>query len=158
MRPFYARFTDRPLEFFPSRDATDAERLDAVIRFVVYASVAVSVYRQDVVAMLAGIAVIGSILVLFPGGEGMFGGSGKKNVPTPDNPFTNVLANEYSTSKARPSSTHLAQVYFDRGLPREISDVYHKRASDRQFVTMPVTDNIPDTLAFRNFLYGPLKK
>jgi hypothetical protein len=53
-----------------------------------------------------------------------------------------------------------SNAYFDKGLSREITDVYHKKASDRQFVTMPATGDSgnPDTLAFRNFLYSETAK
>lgn len=77
--------------------------------------------------------------------------------PTRDNPFANRLigdpvdrlpACKYEDVKDE------VEAAFDYGLPREFTDIYRTGASDRQFMTMPVTDIVPDTIAFANFLYG----
>ena len=43
---------------------------------------------------------------------------------------------------------------FNEGLYRNITDVYDRENSQRQFMTNPVTTNIPDTVAFAQFAYG----
>jgi|APGre2960657444_1045066.scaffolds.fasta_scaffold05228_8 hypothetical protein len=159
----------RPLEFFPARGMTHAERLNSMARFVAYVSIAIALYRSDASALGIGLAVVVALSVAF--------GSpvkakplrsvtharepAKCTLPTADNPFMNVLTSEYNANKAEACETTtdtlaLSQRYFDAGLPREISDVYRNRASDRQFVTMPVSgsNGTPDTLAFRNYLFS----
>ena len=164
----------RPLEFFPARGMTPAERLNSVVRFVAYVSIAIALYRSDASALGLGVAVVVALSVAHgsPDVKAKLKASDtyaarvpeKCTLPTADNPFMNVLTSEYNANKAEACETTsdtlaLSQRYFDAGLPREISDVYRNRASDRQFVTMPVSGNngTPDTLAFRNYLYSNVK-
>lgn len=160
----------RPLEFFPARGMTPAERLNSIVRFVAYVSIAIAAYRSDASALGIGLAVALVISVVFSVPPVKY--TKVKDVPTPkkapkctlpsaDNPFMNVLTSEYNDDKAAAcevtsDTLAMSQRYFDAGLPREISDVYRNRASDRQFVTMPVSGNngTPDTLAFRNYLFS----
>ena len=159
----------RPWEFFPSRTCAPAECLNAMVRFTAYASIAIALVRQDwsVLGVGALVALVLSVVYYAPTRRGSVmrraegeAAAGNCGLPTPDNPFTNVLTNEYMLDKQRacggPASAALTARYFDAGLPREIADVYHNRASDRQFVTMPVSGHhgIPDTRAFRNFLFA----
>ena len=144
-----------------------------MVRFTAYATLAVAMYRgaADARAVISVGLLVALVLTLlyssrdgFSGGDGQSGSSvearGKCTEPTAANPFMNVLTTEYALDKPTacgPIDDAKSQAYFDKGLPREISDVYHNRASDRQFVTMPVSGahGVPDTLAFRNYLYGP---
>lgn len=157
----------RPLEFFPTRDQTPAEKLNSIVRFVAYSSAAIAIYRQSITPLLVGVLVIAVVSAVYtiPKHSVTTVEKLKKpdsqtcKMPTKDNPFMNVLPHEYADTvlPACPPSAEVqeqSQKYFNDGLPREVSDVYRNRASDRQFITMPVTDNIPDTLAFRNFLAG----
>lgn len=163
-----------PLEFFPARDMDPAQRLNALVRFIAYSSIFISLYRDDLSMLGVGSVVILVISFIFAIPTDTRDTTPNRNnksydafanikcsAPTPENPFMNVLANEYGSNKPAacantPETMAVAQSYFDQGLPREISDVYHNRASDRQFVTMPVTgpNGIPDTVAFRNFLFS----
>lgn len=169
----------RPLEFFPTRDMTPAERLNSITRFVIYASSGIAAYRQDATVLGIGAIVVIVLALVFSArsgkdtvtGEdikedGKIGERQKCRPPTPENPFMNVLADEYGDS-AMPgacpvtsSTLKRSNDYFGQGLPREISDVYHNRASDRQFVTMPASgkNGVPDTLAFRNYLFSETVK
>ena len=46
---------------------------------------------------------------------------------------------------------------FNKGLFRNLDDVYEVENSQRQFYTMPVTTGAPDTIAFAEFLFGRKK-
>ena len=172
----------RPLEFFPMRGMTAAERLNSMVRFVVYAAGALAAYRGDADALWLGLAaaLVLSLLFAAPAPAAVESTTSRyANVPdpadpvafkectppTPANPFMNVLTSEYAADKpaacaVSAQTLERSQTYFEQGLPREISDVYRNRASDRQFVTMPVSGNngTPDTLAFRNYLFSQLAK
>lgn len=170
----------RPLEIFPSRDQTSSERVNALVRFALYAAIAVAVFG-DVPpgrAIGVGLAVGLIITIIASGSDGDddaaaagCGGTTKMSTcatagkrtsaacrrPTRDNPFMNAPPTEFGSST---TACRYADVKdeistnFERGLVREVTDVYKNRASDRQFVTMPVTNGIPDTQAFRNFLFS----
>jgi len=166
----------RPLEFFPARGMSAAERLNGMTRFVLYASIGLAAYRNDWAPLGWGLLVIVILslvtqipvpkkAVAYCETSDPVSKSACCTRPVPDNPFMNVLTNEYAASKPAACATttqtlQQSQAYFDVNLPREISDVYRNRASDRQFVTMPATGNngTPDTLAFRNYLFSQLVK
>lgn len=167
----------RPLEFFPARGMTPAERLNSIVRFVMYAAAAIAYYRSDWVVFGLGLCVVFVVSLVFSVPCTTPACKEKETLlkdpsdrvtctkPTENNPFMNVLAHEYGSNKppACPTTSGTmceSNKYFDQGLPREISDVYHNRASDRQFVTMPGSGNngTPDTLAFRNFLFSETAK
>lgn len=49
---------DRPSEIIPSRDQSDAERVNALVRLVLYCSLAVSLIRSNAMYMVLGLAII----------------------------------------------------------------------------------------------------
>lgn len=79
---------------------------------------------------------------------------------TPDNPFANVLLSDLATNPGRPPActydAHKDDIAknFNKGLVRNVYDVYDRENSQRQFMTMPVTTSTPDTTAFVRFAYG----
>jgi len=170
----------RPLEFFPSRGMTPTERLNAMVRFILYGSVLVALYRND--ATVLGIGLVVTLVLTLVHmmshkarkgqeeydshsiGDNAREGLTKCTAPTKENPFMNTLTNEFSTNKKPPCPQtpcieKKTQDAFEEGLVRELSDVYNKRASDRQFYTTPVTGNgTPDTQAFRNYLFSETVK
>lgn len=157
-------------EFFPARGMSPAETLNALVRFVMYACVLVSVYRNDATPLLIGGAVSLVLTLIYaprlhnskPHPSSQTHTHRKEQLctaPTNDNPFMNVLPHEYHSDKPEacprnPEQDKQVTQEFERGLIREVSDVYKKRASDRQFITMPVTSSIPDTRAFSNYLFS----
>jgi len=167
----------RPKEFFPTRDHTDAERINALVRFSLYAALAAALVSPTPARVVAIGVVVAAVLTFVassstaspanpPSSRRATVGSdttaGKHAIacrrPTKDNPFMNTPTTEFG--QPNPRACRYADVQddvvasFDDGLVREVTDVYHNRASDRQFVTVPVPDAVPDTLAFRNFLFS----
>ena len=57
----------RPLEFFPARGMTHAERLNSMVRFVAYVSIAIALYRSDASALGLGLVVVVAISIAFGG-------------------------------------------------------------------------------------------
>jgi hypothetical protein len=80
--------------------------------------------------------------------------------PTPHNPFGNMTAYDIATNPNRPPACPYDDVkeeqraYFNKGLVRNLTDVYERENSQRQFYTVPVSQSIPDTKSFANFLYA----
>ena len=82
--------------------------------------------------------------------------------PTIENPFMNVMMNEYQDNPKRGKACDVDQVkeyvddYFENTLYRSVDDIYNKDSSTRQYYTMPNT-NIPnDQEGFANFCYGDM--
>ena len=79
---------------------------------------------------------------------------------TPSNPFSNATVGALLADPSRPpacsydSQATTIRTNFNKGLFRNLDDVYEVENSQRQFVTQPVTTSAPDTGAFAQFLYG----
>lgn len=87
--------------------------------------------------------------------------------PTVNNPFMNVLMSDYAKNPQRkPACSMTTSVkkkvkdYFDSNLFRDVDDIFHRNASDRQFYTTPVTTIPNDQTAFAKWCYstGPTCK
>lgn len=169
----------RPTEFFPAPDHTDNERLNALVRLVVYVSVATALLSGRTEHVLAGGAVAAALSLAHRHGTAQNGGwnggwnsMGSRNyfrnspqrgdgpkctASSATNPFANRLIGD---APDKPSAckydAHAAEVeqHFNAGLVRDVYDVYDKQNGRRQFMTMPVTGLVPDTLAFARFCYG----
>jgi hypothetical protein len=170
----------RPTEFFPTRDQSPEERVNAVVRFVMYSAVAIAIFGRADPAKAVGFGLLVAVVITMLGSSDDSSQRPKKRggaaasaaakpasagrrtmacrAPTRDNPFMHTPVTEFGAPGLRACRfkdvAGEVQDKFETGLVREVTDVYHNRASDRQFVPVPVPDNIPDTLAFRNFLYS----
>lgn len=177
----------RPDEFWPSRQQSDHERLNSLVRLVAYATLAVYLYRRNFKYLSFGLGAIAFLSLVHrfggqaprrgpalrvarppavrvscgmaPGGRCAVAAAPACTRSTPDNPFGNVLLSELSTPGRPPAcnyDAHSAEIQrnFNRGLVRNVYDIYDKENSQRQFMTMPVTTTTADTIAFARFAYG----
>lgn len=170
----------QPLQFFPNPSTqTPAEMLNASVRFVIYTSAVLFVYTGfNVRIPFLAIGLIAVITLAFKGRRGSLAklrasyastaqGSGVQQqvpieerctMPTPDNPLMNTLVTEMQKdAKKPPCPAHIvdSQIndYFNKGLYRNIEDIWNKENSQRQFYSMP-NGGIPDAKAFRDYVYG----
>lgn len=169
----YAKYDD----FFPRPDHSDAERLNSFVRLVAYASFAAYLMRFNVKYLIIGSIAIGVATLAFKSSPtsmtrsepfaNVRPGSVQKSKqrcsrPTPDNPFSNMTVGTLVTDPTRAPACSYDESgvaseirqNFNRGLYRNLEDVYEVENSQRQFYTMPVTTSAPDTIAFAEFLYG----
>ncbi len=172
----------RPAEFFPAADQTPEERVNSIVRLLLYCTAAVFVYsRQGRYAAfgLASVAVVSlAYRASLPERPGRQGRPGRATRPasvagipvddvlpaqrectpsTADNPFGNVLiGDDPGRAPACPYDEQASVIRdnFNKGLVRNVYDVYEKENSQRQWMTNPVTTSTPDTIAFANFCYG----
>ncbi len=164
-------------KFFPSSYMSYTEKLNSFVRLSIYFSILVIVIKKE--PNILFVPIITSIFTYF-----LYHNEYKKQKaeaeffdrmnlyrdentneicyrPTPNNPFMNILMNDYKENPNRKKACNVsqgpirkkAQQYFNRNLYRDVSDVFHKNASDRNFITMPVTTIPNDDGAFKNFLY-----
>jgi len=79
--------------------------------------------------------------------------------PTKENPFMNVLINEYSDNPERDPACDVSDVkkyvdeYFQEDLYRSVDDVYNKNSSTRQYYTTANTSIPNDQEGFAKWLY-----
>lgn len=162
-------------EFYPRPDHTTEERVNALVRLTLYATLAAWAYNRQPRTLVFGAGVIALVSFAFssrkemlPSSSGMavagrlLAGPGTCTPPTRDNPFANVLLTDLGKPSRPPACAYDAvkddvKANFNAGLVRNASDIYERENSQHQFYTMPVTTTIPDTAAFSNFLYGGMR-
>ena len=164
-------------KFWPSKDMTFEEQLNCLMRFAIYFGVIVLILKKD-----ANILFIPIFMGIFTYYIYAVDNTNKANErkllekfnmmydkrtntrciqPTAENPFMNVLMTDYVKNPERPSACRMTKNinkdikrHFDSNLFRDVDDVFHKKASDRQFYTTPVTTIPNDQTAFAKWLYN----
>jgi len=167
----------RPSEIIPTRDQSDTERVNAIVRLVLYCSFSVALIRQNFLYAVLGLAIIAIISLAFALGakkkatNEAYGNISPYSVrrnkkscsnSSANNPFSNATVGALLDNEARPPACSYDDVgmaatmrkNFNKGLFRNLDDVYEVENSQRQFYTMPVTTAAPDLTAFGQFLYG----
>ncbi|AGE51544.1 hypothetical protein PBCVCvsA1_457L [Paramecium bursaria Chlorella virus CvsA1] len=167
----------RPSEIIPTRDQSDSERINAMVRLVLYCSFAVALIRQNYLYAVLGMAIIAIISLAYALGakktksNEAYGNirpysvkRSKKSCSksSANNPFSNATVGALLDNEARPPACSYDDAgmaatmrkNFNKGLFRNLDDVYEVENSQRQFYTMPVTTAAPDLTAFGQFLYG----
>ena len=163
----------RWVEFFPGRSMSDAERLNAVVRFSLLASAVISLYHKSPQPALVGLGIVAVLTYLFaaerPRAAEAFaagerpssvqaGRAGACTTSTPDNPWKNILpGDKLPRAPACVADEQEVLTNFEIGLPRELGDVYGPRGFPQQYGTLPSSTGIPDTASFKDFLFGEMK-
>lgn len=168
-------------EVFPSNQMTKIEKLNTLFRLSIYIGIIIFLTKNTNKGLYLPIVVgcVTYVFSVYADTEEEYEDLGfvdetenylenhirnkmnKKNytLPTKDNPFMNVLMNEYEENPNRKRAIHQNRVndeideYFNDNLYRSIDDIYSKNASDRQYITMPNTQIPNDQESFARSLY-----
>ena len=168
---------ERPSELMPTRDQSDAERTNAMVRLVLYCSVSVALIKYNPMYAVLGAMIVAILSLTYAYGVKKTKNESYGNIrpstvksqkkacspSTPNNPFSNATVGALLEDPARapacsyddPGMAEQIRENFNRGLYRNLDDVYETENSFRQYVTNPVTTAAPDTNGFAQFLYGP---
>ena len=159
---------ERVSQFWPTRDQSPEDRINAASRFVIYASCLIYIIRRDPRVFILGMTVLAVIYVLYKSdmvketyGNTVSGDLCQK--PTEDNPMGNVLITDFTDAPNRLEACYYSSVKpptsgripFDSGRSRSPLPKYMRNALDRQFVSNPVTKIPGDQTRFAEWLYGP---
>lgn len=163
---------DKLMKFFPSKTMNINEKLNSIVRLTFYISIFMIIYSQDINYIF--ICILG-LIITFLLSKGIdkfnyldeFKNFKKKYFfPTSENPFTNILLNNYD----KPSQESIfndnllnenqknkinkeIEDNFNKNLFRDIDDVFNRNNSQRQFYTTPIT-SIPNKQGeFGKWLY-----
>lgn len=163
--------------FFPSQSMNYTEKLNSIMRLSVYFALIVLIIKRESNVLFIPILTAIITFLLYNGEakqkqrEDMFllDNNIQKNKltkelcqkPTENNPFMNILQSDYIQNPKRSKACSLSQTdvkkqankYFNRNLYRDVSDVFHKNASDRNFYTTANTTIPNDQQAFLDFSY-----
>jgi len=171
--------SDEITKFWPTNEQSAEDRINATVRFIVYATCILYLIRRDIRVFVLGATGIGVLYVMDKSGmikndytrptimqERFTDTSSSCQVPTYDNPMGNVLLTDYSDRPDRPSACEYSSV--DEKVNRMLSDripygptrsrsplpEHQRNGYSRQFVSMPVTDIPGDQTSFAEWLYG----
>lgn len=179
---------DRLIEFFPTANMSFEERLNAITRLSVYLGLVLFLYttrRWTLYIPMVGHAV--AILIYrsrYPDGGAApavttdrdsfrynehYNADGETKTlkregctaPTRNNPFMNVMMDEWTGDPTRPQACAAdreikdnIEDHFNYNLYKDVNDVFNKNNGQRQFMTMPYTTIPNDQTNFAKWLYA----
>ena len=161
-------------QFWPNKNQTPEQRINAASRFIIYTVCAIYLIRRDPRIFILGGTVLGVLYLMFK--TKMIKETYRVSVakrgchlPTRDNPMGNVLVTDYTDAPNRLSACYYPTVKpyvkrylddripYDGGRSRTPLPVYQRNASARQFVTAPVSSIPGDQTSFAEWCYGSRK-
>lgn len=167
------------MKFFPRDEMNTTEKINSVMRFMLYFSVILYVFNKSVrifyiLALCGLLSYVVSEMNLDDLGRTkkekyMNDSSEKKRLrrnrkctkPSKLNPFMNVLMTDYKDNVDRPKACDVdstrvkksMKTNFEHDLYRNVDDVFDRNYSYRQFYTTPNTTIPNDQEAFAKWLY-----
>lgn len=160
----------------PDASSSQTEQLNCLLRLAIYFAIVMFLfgrYPAALFALFAGVgfayvlnfasvkkkerfAAVASSQTLQASETGAADGCRR---PTKGNPFMNVLPYDDPRMPGAcdvedPTIRRSMDNIFNENLFRDVGDIYHRTASDRQYYTMPSTTVPNDTVAFAKWLYG----
>lgn len=166
----------RPNEFWPTREMQTSEKLNAMTRFMIYASVLLTLLKNDPFYLLFMSIVLLVIVITgktrnfdsmftnlqpahnYPNQNRMT--KKKCQTPTRKNPFANVLMTDYENNPnkepACPSdyvTNDIDKVFYSQ-FPKDKFDVFNTKFEQRQFFSTANTMIPNDQNAFAQYCYG----
>ena len=162
---------ERLTEFFPVASMTNNEKLNAILRFSIYASGILVLYHKNLNVLLIPLFVALVTLYVYKFNNVQDVEEKRETfslsdcqLPSEHNPFMNTLLTDVGIYKEKKEACLLENVekdvnkYFNKGLYKDVGDLYDKNNGQRQFFTMPNTNEYGikhgDTVKFANALYN----
>jgi len=165
---------ERLIEFVPTNNMTNNEKLNALLRFSIIITFVLFLKNKNYNLLI--IPVISALITLY---IYKFNTIEKKNneldlsedyenskclKSTEDNPFGNTLLTDVSNYKKKEEACLIEENideinnHFNKGLYKDVNDLYGKNNSQRQFFSMPNTNEYGikngDSVKFANWLYN----
>jgi hypothetical protein len=160
---------ERITDFFPSMYMNENEKLNAILRFSIYFSFIIILYKKNYNLII--IPIIVGLITLYiyrfntvQTKKEKFDNTDKCFKPTEENPFMNTLLTDTGVYKEKKEACFVDEVVddiekkFNKGLFKDVNDLYSKNNSQRQFYTVANTNEYGvkhgDSVKFANWLYN----
>jgi hypothetical protein len=167
---------NRLVEFSPTYDMTIVEKLNSIVRLSVYVGIILTMVKRKFIYMYIPIVIMGFTCLVYKTHDNIYEDYNiqpavckdtVKTEPTVDNPFMNF--NQITSNRNKnpapilhdnPNVQKDIKDKFNFNLYRDVSDMYDRNNSQREFYTMPVTEAVNNQTEFANWLYntGPTCK
>lgn len=154
----------------PTANMTFAQQLNSILRFAIYYAAIMFAVKQNADSLVFPVVTAAITYIVFQHFRGRkpegFGGVDEDGEPctepTKDNPFMNLLSDEYNSKKpgaCDPLDDEIRDVIdknFRAGAFVDQDDIYNRNSGSRQFYTNPVTTSVNDQRSFAEWLYGAI--
>lgn len=146
--------------FWPSRDQSADEKINASARFIIYSSVVVYLFTRDIRIFLLALVAITVVIIL--GVNNLIQEKFRSGCVrgTLDNPMGNFLMSDYTDRPDRPSACgtikelNAQEKLLAASFPTDSGDFWGKRSGSNRFYTMPNTMAANDRQKFLQMSYG----
>ena len=153
---------DKISEIWPKPELSIEERINASIRFIIFATCGLYLYTRNTQIFTIALLAVGVLYFIYT--RHTYTPQSACHLPTPENPMGNFLQNEWSTNR-KPSCNYqevkpLIKEYvsdrFIAGNSRSRAPIpdQQKYASARQWVMNPAQNNPNSQTEFAEFCYG----
>lgn len=165
--------SNKVTEFFPTTSMNLAEKLNALVRLSIYIGVILLLIKSSYIYLYIPLITMGASVVIhktYSKKEGYQQNrlvpfkkerKQKKVKPTVDNPFMNInlitddrKRNGATLSFDKPKIQEEIEDKFNYNLYRDVSDLYGKNNSQREFYTAPSTTIPNDQTSFAKWCYS----
>lgn len=157
-------------EFFPSSDMTIEEQLNSFVRLSIYLSVILYLYTFNINYLYIFIITLIFTYLIYTYSnintkvENYENNKSKIITPTLNNPFMNILHDDYINNPKReaasklncyinPNIDKLIDDKFNYNLYKDASDIFGRNTNQRQFYTTPITTIPNEQGKLANWLY-----
>ena len=153
-------------QFVPDKHLSKNEKINAIARLAILFALIIIIFKKEDTQLLY-ISVIILIISLFLGTTEDFTSTNLENAskkscqePTEDNPFSNYILGDLIDNKDKLPACDYNNVKnkmrqkFKKKIHTDISDLYGKYTSDRNFYSMPSTTIVNDRESLTKWLIG----
>lgn len=155
---------DDMTHFYPTSENTHNENMNAVVRFSLYLSIILVIIKRNYLYAYIFLLACLVTFLLSKNNARVENLSNKMKdtecqESTKNNPFMNVLMSDYKMNPKRKACKidnnvrKMISKNFNHNLYKDVSDVYEKSNSQRQYYTMPSTTIPNDQSSFAKWLY-----
>lgn len=152
-------------QFIPLSHMSLEEKLNSVVRFGLYIGILLSVAMNKISYLYIGIATALMTYFIYMTYPDQKGGSAQESSeflrPTKDNPFMNTMITDYNSTKKIPAADVLdedvkadIEKNFNKGLYKNVNDIWGRNNSQRQYYTTPSTTVPNDRDSFVKFCFS----
>ena len=159
----YSVLLDEPLQFFPSNNLNDNQKINALARLGIYYSMIIIITKRNLSYLTFSLVII--IVSFLLGNTENFNNQKQEDTcykPTVSNPFMNFTLDDYYKNPDRPKNCPIDEVRDDmrekflKRIVPDPNDLWGQNISDRNFYTMPSTRIVNDQTGFAKWCYGSM--
>ena len=162
------------LKFFPSKNMSMNEIINALTLFSIYLFILFYLFASNKNTLIIPFVMVIVIILFykldyFDENKVIEKFNQEKQPkcvkPTEDNPFMNVMFNDYLNNQHRPYACDITDPkiekevdhLFDKNTFRNVDDIYDRNVTQRQYYTMPISRTYNDQIEFGKWLFNTPK-